>query len=68
MARADPRTLDLPTRSYVRYYGLLGARFCMLRREYQQRFEEAFQQQYAIIHRWGGGRAARSLAGGGVGW
>lgn len=43
--------MRLAVHSYVRYYGLLGARFCMLRKEYQARFEEAFQQQYAIIHR-----------------
>jgi hypothetical protein len=56
----DPPPIKQP--SYVRYYGLLGARFCMLRREYQSRFEEAFQQQYAIIHRWvSGGCAVRAL-------
>ncbi|KAF6265057.1 hypothetical protein COO60DRAFT_1697935 [Scenedesmus sp. NREL 46B-D3] len=38
-------------KTFVRYYALLGARFCMLRREFQATFEDCFAKQYAIIHR-----------------
>ena len=38
-------------RSYVRYYGLLGQRFCLLRREYQEGFQECFARQYETVHR-----------------
>ncbi|WIA38159.1 hypothetical protein OEZ86_001514 [Tetradesmus obliquus] len=38
-------------KTFVRYYTLLGARFCMLRREFQATFEDCFAKQYAIIHR-----------------
>ncbi len=35
----------------MRYYGLLAQRFCYLNRTYQEIFEDAFQRQYALIHR-----------------
>jgi pre-mRNA-splicing factor CWC22 len=35
----------------MRYYGLLSQRFCYLNRTYQEIFEDAFQRQYALIHR-----------------
>ncbi|KAF8062096.1 Cwc22 [Scenedesmus sp. PABB004] len=38
-------------KTFVRYYALLGARFCMLRREFQATFEDCFAKQYCIIHR-----------------
>ncbi|OQR92959.1 nucampholin [Thraustotheca clavata] len=38
-------------RTYLRYYGLLGQRFCLVRREYQVAFEDAFAAQYSTIHR-----------------
>ncbi|CAI5989252.1 unnamed protein product [Closterium sp. NIES-65] len=38
-------------RTYLRYYGLLGQRFCMLNRAYQECFEQCFVKQYSMIHR-----------------
>ncbi|GMH00071.1 hypothetical protein Nepgr_001910 [Nepenthes gracilis] len=38
-------------RTYLRYYGLLGQRFCMLNKVYQDNFEKCFVQQYSMIHR-----------------
>ncbi|GLE00359.1 hypothetical protein PINS_up009116 [Pythium insidiosum] len=38
-------------RTYLRYYGLLGQRFCMIKREYQDAFDECFAEQYSLIHR-----------------
>jgi pre-mRNA-splicing factor CWC22 len=38
-------------RTYVRYYGLLAARFCSLRREYRDAFADCFAKQYGVIHR-----------------
>lgn len=38
-------------RTYLRYYGLLGQRFCMIKREYQDGYDECFAEQYALIHR-----------------
>ncbi|KNA08773.1 hypothetical protein SOVF_159590 [Spinacia oleracea] len=38
-------------RTYLRYYGLLGQRFCMLNRVYQENFDKCFVQQYSMIHR-----------------
>lgn len=38
-------------RTYLRYYGLLGQRFCMLNKVYQENFEKCFVQQYSMIHR-----------------
>lgn len=34
-----------------RYYGLLAQRFCYLKREYQEVFEDCFRRQYKLIHR-----------------
>jgi pre-mRNA-splicing factor CWC22 len=38
-------------RTYLRYFGLLAQRFCMIKREYQDAFDECFAEQYALIHR-----------------
>ncbi len=38
-------------RSYQRYYGLMGQRFCMMHRKYQDAFDDSFLQQYSTIHR-----------------
>ncbi|KAK4791355.1 hypothetical protein SAY86_031768 [Trapa natans] len=38
-------------RTYLRYYGLLGQRFCMINRVHQENFEKCFVQQYSMIHR-----------------
>ncbi|XAR60402.1 hypothetical protein NMG60_11033761 [Bertholletia excelsa] len=38
-------------RTYLRYYGLLGQRFCMINKVYQENFEKCFVQQYSMIHR-----------------
>lgn len=38
-------------KTFLRYYGLLGQRFCMMNRTYVARFEEAFATHYATIHR-----------------
>jgi pre-mRNA-splicing factor CWC22 len=38
-------------KSYLRYYGLLGQRFCMMHRKYQQSFDQVFLDQYTTIHR-----------------
>jgi pre-mRNA-splicing factor CWC22 len=38
-------------RTYLRYYGLLGQRFCMVNRIYQQNFDDCFVKQYSMIHR-----------------
>lgn len=38
-------------RTYLRYYGLLGQRFCMLNRAYQEGFDQCFVKQYSMIHR-----------------
>ena len=38
-------------KSFLRYYGLLGERFCKLKQEYNYAFEECFAKQYAMIHR-----------------
>lgn len=38
-------------RTYLRYYGLLGERFCLLNRTYQENFETCFVKQYSMIHR-----------------
>jgi pre-mRNA-splicing factor CWC22 len=32
-------------RSYMKFYGLMAQRFCEIKREYQQTFEEAFAYQ-----------------------
>lgn len=38
-------------RTYLRYYGLLGQRFCMINKVHQDNFEKCFVQQYSMIHR-----------------
>lgn len=38
-------------RTYLRYYGLLGQRFCMINRVYQEKFDICFVNQYSMIHR-----------------
>ncbi|KAJ9565999.1 hypothetical protein OSB04_001965 [Centaurea solstitialis] len=37
-------------RTYLRYYGLLGQWFCMMKKVYQESFEKCFVQQYSTIH------------------
>ncbi|GER41124.1 pre-mRNA-splicing factor cwc22, partial [Striga asiatica] len=38
-------------RTYLRYYGLLGQRFCMINKVHQENFEKSFVEQYSMIHR-----------------
>jgi pre-mRNA-splicing factor CWC22 len=38
-------------RTYMRFYGLLGQRFCMLDKVYQESFDRSFGDQYTTIHR-----------------
>ncbi|XP_050371573.1 uncharacterized protein LOC126789464 [Argentina anserina] len=38
-------------KKYIRFYGLLGQRLCMIKRVYQENFERCFVQQYSMIHR-----------------
>jgi len=38
-------------RTFVKYYGLLGQRFCQIARIYQEKFEECFELQYSMVHR-----------------
>ncbi|CAI0426286.1 unnamed protein product [Linum tenue] len=38
-------------RTYLKYYGLLGQRFCMINKVHQENFEKCFVQQYSMIHR-----------------
>eukprot|EP01033_Poteriospumella_lacustris_P001001 gene999-723_t len=38
-------------RSFLKYYGLMGQRFCMLHQKYQDCFDDVFRQQYETIHR-----------------
>ena len=38
-------------RTYLRYYGLLGQRFCLMDRRWCVTFDKAFEDQYAMIHR-----------------
>ncbi|KAL8134782.1 uncharacterized protein LOC141702821 [Apium graveolens] len=38
-------------RTYLRYYGLLGQRFCLINKIHQENFEKCFVQQYSMIHR-----------------
>ncbi|XP_039010079.1 pre-mRNA-splicing factor CWC22 homolog [Hibiscus syriacus] len=38
-------------RTYLRYYGLLGQRFCMINKVHQENFDKCFVQQYSMIHR-----------------
>ncbi|XWS44630.1 hypothetical protein CRYUN_Cryun15aG0064600 [Craigia yunnanensis] len=38
-------------RTYLRYYGLLGQRFCMINKVHQENFDKCFVQQYSMSHR-----------------
>ncbi|XP_059066785.1 uncharacterized protein LOC131857976, partial [Cryptomeria japonica] len=38
-------------RTYLRYYGLLGQRFCMINKIYQEFFDKCFVQQYSMMHK-----------------
>jgi len=38
-------------RSFMRFYGLIGQRFCLMKRQYQNAFDETFLNQYNTIHR-----------------
>ncbi|KAF5179585.1 Pre-mrna-splicing factor cwc22-like protein [Thalictrum thalictroides] len=38
-------------RTYLRFYGLLGQRFCMIHKIHQENFDKSFVQQYLMIHR-----------------
>lgn len=38
-------------RTYLRYYGLLGQRFCLINKIHQENFEKCFVEQYSMIHR-----------------
>ena len=38
-------------RTYLRFYGSLGERFCCIGATYQALFDEAFAKQYSMIHR-----------------
>ncbi|KAG6417365.1 hypothetical protein SASPL_119519 [Salvia splendens] len=37
--------------TYLRYYGLLGQRWCLTNRIHQENFEKCFADQYSMIHR-----------------
>ena len=39
-------------RTYLRYYGLLGQRFCNLKREYCDAFDDQFVSQFQSIHKY----------------
>ena len=38
-------------RTYLKFYGLLGERFCKLNMIWQESFERCFNEVYATIHR-----------------
>lgn len=38
-------------RTYEKFFGLLGQRFCLLKQEYMIHFQELFKEQYETIHR-----------------
>jgi pre-mRNA-splicing factor CWC22 len=38
-------------RTFLRYYGLISGRFCLLHERWQDSFQEAFATQYNTIHR-----------------
>ncbi|PHT64228.1 hypothetical protein T459_31898 [Capsicum annuum] len=38
-------------RTFLRYYGYLGQRFCMIDKVYQENFDKCFVQQYSMVHR-----------------
>ena len=39
-------------RTFSRFYGLMGERFCNLNRNWQEAFEQAFETYYTTIHRY----------------
>ena len=39
-------------RSYLRFYGLLGQRLCLLNQIWVEKFDEAFQQQVQFIKKY----------------
>ncbi len=43
--------MGLPGTLLRRYYGLLAQRFCYIKREYQEVYEDCFRRQYNLIHR-----------------
>lgn len=48
-------------KTFIRAYGLLGQRFCLLNRTYVLKFEESFATHYATIHRFDA-RKIRNMA------
>jgi pre-mRNA-splicing factor CWC22 len=38
-------------KSYLKFYGLIGQRLCMLQKRFQNSFDEVFLSQYSSIHR-----------------
>jgi len=40
-------------RTFLRYYGLISGRFCLLHSRWRHAFEESFTEQYETIHRLG---------------
>ncbi|XP_069472187.1 pre-mRNA-splicing factor CWC22 homolog isoform X2 [Ambystoma mexicanum] len=38
-------------RTYEKFFGLLAGRFCVLKKEYMEAFENIFREQYETIHR-----------------
>ena len=38
-------------RTFLRYYGLVSGRFCLLHERWRSAFEDAFAKQYSTIHR-----------------
>ena len=38
-------------RTYLRYYGHIGQRYCQLFELYQQKYQELFESQYEQVHR-----------------
>uniref|UniRef100_H2YKS6 Pre-mRNA-splicing factor CWC22 homolog n=2 Tax=Ciona savignyi TaxID=51511 RepID=H2YKS6_CIOSA len=38
-------------RTYEKFFGLLGGRFCLLKKEFMEHFENLFREQYDAIHR-----------------
>ncbi|XP_056391045.1 pre-mRNA-splicing factor CWC22 homolog [Hyla sarda] len=38
-------------RTYEKFFGLLAGRFCLLKKEYMEAFENIFREQYETIHR-----------------
>jgi pre-mRNA-splicing factor CWC22 len=39
-------------RTFARFYGLMGERFCNLNRNWQESFEQVFETYYTTIHRY----------------